>query len=199
MTGILCWSDLKVSKYSIRSSNWGGGWYSVVQHKKYPPAYPTSRIPYLADTLPPGYTTPSPGYPTPGIPSPFGYPTPSNILSPEKGMGPEITYPWKGHGTSDQEGTWNQRYPTPIPASVNETLVSENITFPFLINRNPELKFVNESNSGWFIVYDTSNKNLPEAEQLVLWPDQSPSITGQLPLFSGLVALHRRCCFCPPH
>ena len=54
------------------------------------------------------------------------YPAPS-----QKEHGPEIPYPWKGHGTRDQEGTWHERYPTPC-GQIN---TCENITFPQIIWR----------------------------------------------------------------
>ena len=53
-----------------------------------------------------GYITPE--YPTPGYPTPW------------------IPYPQKRQGISDQEGTWDQRYPTPP----EQTDIGENITFP---------------------------------------------------------------------
>ena len=76
----------------------------------------TSQIPCPLDTLPPLQ-----------IPYPMGKPY------PWKGTGTRdtLTPPVKGLGTSDQEGTSDQRYPTsPPPSPYEQTHACENITFP---------------------------------------------------------------------
>ena len=50
------------------------------------------------------------GYPRPWIPYPW-YPT-SQYPTPIPYPFPDTLPPPKGHGTTDQKGTWHQRYPT---------------------------------------------------------------------------------------
>ena len=80
------------------------GEYGIWRHS--PTRYPTLQIPslwipYPMDMLPPPNTLP----PADTLPSWIPYPL--NTLSPGRDMGPDIPLP-KGHGTRDQEGTWDQ-------------------------------------------------------------------------------------------
>ena len=91
------------------------------------PGYPTPWISYPSlDTLPPGYPTSldtlprisySPGYPTRITKGPWDQ---------------RYATAWKVLGTSDQEGTWHPRYPTP---TCKQTDACEISTFPQLLLR----------------------------------------------------------------